>query len=296
MNTILYLTHPLNAILILFLVVGLGMWVTRHFKLGWRLFWIGSATFVLSQIGHIPFNIYVLNPFLNKIALPALQVTWRTPLVALSAGLSAGIFEEFARYAVYRWWAKDARSVPRGILFGAGHGGIEAIIIAVLVLLTFIQMLALQGRDLSAFVPPQQLAAVEQAFNAYWSATWYDSLLGALERAFALPVQVALSVLVLQAFVRGQARWLVAAIGWHALVDGLAYYGLQIWGPYAAEGIVGFLAVLSIATVWILYKQEPETPPERAEEVHREPARFADLNLPEITEDMIDRTRYVDHP
>jgi uncharacterized membrane protein YhfC len=181
-------------------------------------------------------------------------------------------------------------------LFGAGHGGIEAIIVAILVLLTFIQMLALQGGDLSTFVPPQQITTVERAIHAYWSATWYDSLLGAIERALALPIQVALSVLVLQAFIRGQVRWLVVAIGWHTLVDGLAYYTLQTRGPYTAEGIVGLLAVLSIAVVWVLYKQEPEPSRGHDEEVQREPARLVDLKSPDITQDMIDRTRYFDRP
>lgn len=55
----LYLTHALNALLMIALPVALGIFLTRRFHLGWRLFFIGAATFILSQVGHIPFNLLV---------------------------------------------------------------------------------------------------------------------------------------------------------------------------------------------------------------------------------------------
>ena len=59
MNTILIFTYPLAILLVLVLIIGLGVYLTRKFKLGWRLFWIGGALFILSQVLHIPFNIAI---------------------------------------------------------------------------------------------------------------------------------------------------------------------------------------------------------------------------------------------
>ena len=39
----------------------------RKYDTGWRLFWIGAATFILSQIGHIPFNAGLTQLFKNGI-------------------------------------------------------------------------------------------------------------------------------------------------------------------------------------------------------------------------------------
>jgi uncharacterized membrane protein YhfC len=56
-------------------------------------------------------------------------------------------------------------------------------------------------------------------------------LLSAWERLWVLPVQIALSVLVLQVFRRGALRWLWLAMLAHTLVNLLAVGALQLLGP-----------------------------------------------------------------
>lgn len=253
---LLYLTHPLSPLFILALAIGLGIFLTRKFGLGWRLYWIGAATFILSQVGHIPFNAGVIILFQRGI-LPIPPINWQLPFNSVWLGLSAGLFEEITRFIVLRWWAKDARSWGKGLLFGAGHGGMEAIIVGVLLLVSYVFMVAYRGADLSKIVPPEQLALAQQQIEAYWSMRWYDSLISALERLFALPIQVALAVLVLQTFTRRQTRWLFLAIGWHALVDAVAVFAVQTWSVYITEGLVGLLAVSSVAILLVLRRPEP---------------------------------------
>jgi uncharacterized membrane protein YhfC len=146
---VLLLTYPLNALLMIAMPIALAVYLTHKFKLGWRLWWIGGFTFILSQVAHIPFNMLVLNPQLRALGKSALVEPLPLVLTALALGLSAGLFEEFARYGMYRWWAKEARSWGRGLLAGAGHGGVEAIILGVLVLYGFMQLLALRNVDLA---------------------------------------------------------------------------------------------------------------------------------------------------
>ncbi len=119
---ILFFTHLLNGLLMIAMPVGLAFYLTRKFKLDWRLWWIGAAVFVLSQVGHIPFNALV-GPLFNQSAIVAMPVASQRLISAVFLGLSAGLFEELFRYGMFRWWAKDARSWRKGVLTGAGHGG-----------------------------------------------------------------------------------------------------------------------------------------------------------------------------
>ncbi len=207
---LLFLAHLLNGLLMVGMPIGLGIYLTRRFHIGWRLWWIGAATFVISQIGHIPFNSWLTSLFQSG-ALPQPPAAWIPYFNPVVLGLSAGLFEELSRTAVYAWWAKDGRSWRRGVLMGAGHGGIEAIILGALVLYTFLQMAALRTVDLTTIFPPTQVAAAQSQVSAYWSASVPASLLGAVERLFTIPTQICFSIIVLQAFTRRQPAWVVVS-------------------------------------------------------------------------------------
>jgi len=53
---ILFGTHFLNGLLMVAMPVGLAIFLMHRWKLGGRIWWIGTASFILSKIGHIPFN------------------------------------------------------------------------------------------------------------------------------------------------------------------------------------------------------------------------------------------------
>jgi uncharacterized membrane protein YhfC len=284
---ILFIAHLLNGLLMVAVPILLGIYLTRRFKLGWRLWWIGAAVFVLSQLGHIPFNA-ILGIYLNPRLL-TLPQNLQQVLGAGILGLSAGLWEEGARYAMYCWWAKDARSWRKGLLTGAGHGGAEAIILGGLVLYGFIQMAAVRSTDLSTLVPANQLDLARQQVTAYWSLTWYDSLLGALERLFTIPTQIAFAVIVLQAFTRKQGWWVWLAVGYHAVVDATAVLLVGKVGPYWTEAIIGGFAILSLVIIFVLRQPEPVPDPEPAPLI---PALSFTPQPVEETEENIEKTRY----
>ncbi len=292
-SSVLFFTYPLSAFLIILMAIGLGVYFTRRFNLGWRLYLIGAAGFILSQVGHIPFNNWV-GVLFQRGNLPVPPAAWRLEFNFIFLGLSAGIFEEVTRYAVYRWWARDARSWSKGLLLGAGHGGVEALFVAGIILLTYLNMVTLRGQDLAAFASGDQLEALRQQFSFYWSAPWHMSLLGALERALAIPVHVALSILVLQVFIRGQSRWLWLAILWHAMLNAVALYVLNFGGAYASEGSIALFTLASIGMIFALRGPEervaepavskPETPAERTQKIA----------AIETTTENLDRSRFSD--
>jgi uncharacterized membrane protein YhfC len=267
----------------------LAFWLTRRFRLSWRLFWIGAATFVLSQLGHIPFNAGVTVLFQRGI-LPTPPDSGRLVFNAVFLGLSAGLWEELARYAVYRWWAKDARSWSKALLLGGGHGGIEAILLGLYVLFIFIQMLALRGANLEQ-LGQSQAAQVQQQVAIYWSYSGWSLLAGALERAFTIPAHIAFSVIVLQAFTRGRFRWVWLAVGLHALMDALSVYLAGITNnPALVEVVIAGFALLSLAIIFLL--RQPEPPVVELVEANPTPAADFHLPAPDETTENLDNTRY----
>lgn len=294
MNTILTFTYPFGILLVLVAVFGLGVFLRRKFNLGWRLFWIGGALFIISQILHIPFNIFLQGLF-DRGFLPMPPDEYQLIFSAILVGLSAGFFEEITRYVGLRWWAKDARSWSKGLLFGAGWGGMEAIIFfVVIMLLNYIVLLALRPVDLSTILPPEQVLPLQQGLDLFWGVSWYDSLLGALERLLVLPIQIALTIMVLQVFLRGQSRWLWLAIAWHALLDAVCVMSVRQWGAYATEGILAIFTLLSIGIIFLLRNEdldEEEDDLMPTGDWEPEPVTLPPI---EENEDTIEGTRYSD--
>jgi uncharacterized membrane protein YhfC len=285
---ILSVTYFLNGFLMIAMPIGLTVYLTRKFKQGWRLFWIGAATMIFSQVLHIPFNALV-NPVFNQFGFISLPLALQNIILSVFLGLSAGLFEELSRYAMYRWWAKHARSWDKGLLAGAGHGGIEAILVGLLVLYGYIQMLIVRGMDISKLVTADKVELAKTQIQAYWSAPWYMTMLGALERLFTIPLHLACSVLVIQAFARKKFWWVGLAILYHALADGVAVFVSRIgFSAIAIEGIISIFGIVSIVIIFALRQPEPsldQTP--------------APISIPEFkpkavneTNENLDRTRY----
>ncbi|MCX6071931.1 MAG: YhfC family glutamic-type intramembrane protease [Chloroflexi bacterium] len=254
----------LNALVMICLGLGLGVWLARRRRLPWGLFGIGAATFVLSQIAHIPFNSLVLNRLLSALGWPDAASTGGLIGASVLLGLSAGVFEEGARYLTYRFWAKKARSWEEALMIGAGHGGIEAVLLGLLAAYALLQALALRGVDLTTVVPADQLQTARLQLEAFWATPWYGVLLGAVERLFAICLHLSLSVMVLQCFTRRQWLWLPLAIGWHALLDAVAVAAGVRLGPYWTEALVGLMAMISLAIVFALRQPKVAEPPPTA--------------------------------
>jgi uncharacterized membrane protein YhfC len=248
--------HLLNSVLMVAMPLTLAIILSHRWKPGWRILLIGATTFILSQVGHIPFNA-LMTRLLSKTALASLSVQEALIFNAIFLGLSAGFFEEFFRYGMFRWWLKDAHTWRKGILAGVGHGGVEAIILGGLALFSVFQLIAFRNMDLSTVYTGDTLRLATEQVRAYWSATWYDSMLGAVERLFTIVMQISLAVIVVQSFIRNQKRWLWLAIGYHALIDAVSVYAVSKISPYWVEGIVGVFALISLGIIFILRSPEP---------------------------------------
>lgn len=238
---------------------GIMLWLTKRYGVKWMLFGVGVLTFIASQVVHIPllgqFNkilIYQLPPY--DVSLPAIF------LEAAMLGLLAGLCEETARLGGYWALKQRAKTFGSALALGAGHGGIESIVIGISVLFTFVtSLLALQTHQTVVGTTPQSAAAM-------FAYPWYVPLVSLFERLTAVSLHITLSVMVWQAVTRRAWVWYLAAILYHALVDALAVALPQLGvSTYLLEGILG---VFMLINLWALFR------------VHRREAKAAVVESP----------------
>jgi len=263
----LYLTFAVEILIMLALPVTLVLLLIRRPGVSWGLILAGAVAFVGSQVVHLP-----LNWGLGLLGGGRGVALWPLPLMALVAGLSAGICEEGARYLVLRFWRREARSWVQGVAFGTGHGGVEALFTAGLVLVTFVNMIVLRQMGLESLgLTGEMLELAHAQVEGYWSIAWYLPLLGGLERVFAMAIQIALSLLVVRALSQNKLAWLLAAVSAHALVDGaVVYLGGVGWSPLALEGVVLLFALGALALILVLRPGDGLYAAEQVSDVSRE--------------------------
>ncbi|HLF37722.1 MAG TPA: YhfC family glutamic-type intramembrane protease [Anaerolineales bacterium] len=272
----------MNGLLMLAMPLGLGVVLSRRTGRRWGLYGAGALTFIGSQVLHLPFNGLVLNPQLAALGFGERGLSGTLVLSAVLLGLSSGVFEEGARFLVLRFWQRSARSWRDSLMFGAGHGGTEAILVGALALVAFFQALAYRNTDLSQILPADQVATAASQVEAYWTAPWPFALLGAAERAFSLAAHLSLSAMVMRAFTHRNAGWLVAAIGWHALINTLAVIALFTVSPVATEGLIGLTAGVSVGILFALREPPVVVSAEPGEQLARVTAAKASLPLARV--------------
>jgi uncharacterized membrane protein YhfC len=262
-------TSSISILGMIVLPILFGFWLTRKFKLSWKLFVAGAVTFIASQVLHIPF-LFGLTALFNNGTLPVPPPAWTTLFNAILLGLLAGIFEETSRYVLFKVFLKKAHTWNEGLLVGAGHGGVEAILLGVAGVFTLINMVALRNADLSAMgIPAEQLALAQQQVNAFWASPAYTGFIGLLERIFAVCLHLSLSIMVLYSVAYKKPLWFWLALLWHAFVDASAVYLMPVIGALGVEGVVAVMAIISLGILFGLrFKFVPLDQPQVQAEAH----------------------------
>lgn len=189
--------------------------------------------------------------------------------VYLIAAFTSGLFEEGGRWIAYRFFVStDRRRWGNGVMLGSGHGGVESILVG---LFTLAMAVICFGLPLESF-PIGQRGAILQAKQSYAGISSWMPLLNGWERLCAQAIQIGLSVMVLQSFLRGKRYWFYA-LGAHTLVDfstvmmgKLARKSLgPSLGMVSTELLVTFYALIAI---WLIFKWR-EMPPKQEQPVGR---------------------------
>lgn len=216
---------------------------------GARIVWflLGAATFFVSQcILRLPWQIPLAMWVGKRLAgHPGWTISW----MAASA-LTAALFEECGRYLTMRWLCKAERSWRVGVMMGAGHGGVESMLLIAPSLLVGGALYVMAGTGHLPTLPPEATATLLEGFA---KLTWWDASAGALERVPAIASHVAMSALVAEGFVRGRpARWLGFAISAHFVLDCVLAGGAILLAKKTGSPLVGELALLPALVLSIL--------------------------------------------
>jgi uncharacterized membrane protein YhfC len=248
MDTLVVATFAAVILLEIAIPLGLGYWIARRFGVSWKIFGLGAGFFIAVQLIHTPLVLLTQGPLYLYLQGIVADQTLIIAILAVYLGLLAGLFEEVGRYLVFRSWfpAKGiALTRENGLMFGAGWGGIESMIIALLVVSSLVTYIALStSPDPLAGLPADPV--VTEQVNALLGLTPLDILPGLFERMMTITLHITWSVMVLAAVVYRQNGLLALAILWHAAVDFLAVYLAQTQSILAVELSLAVSAVLGL--------------------------------------------------
>ena len=254
---------------------------------GFRPIGIGMAGFVLSQVGHVPFNQFVLLPALEGWGIGVSQAGWQLLVLGVALGLSAGIFEETTRYVVFRYWLTKNPNTMLPVKYGVGHGGIEAILVGILTLYGLIQVLVLGGESAVSSFPPDQAELIQSQVTAYWNVPWQQSLLGAWERVSALAFHIGASLMVYKSVRKKHPAWLLIAVIGHTMFNAIAVIFSQQLDFVLLESILFVFALGWLYWSWsVRVIEQEQSHPDQP--LPRKPR----LTTQQITPKQIEESRY----
>jgi uncharacterized membrane protein YhfC len=288
----LLLMHVLNPTLMVVIPLALGVWAVRRWKLDWGVFGLGALTFILSQVIHIPFNQFVLAPLMERLGWFNAE-GWPWVMAALLLGLSAGLFEELARYLVLRRISNRVQIWSEGVLYGLGHGGVEAIIIGSFAFYGLFQALALRGGALEGLVSVNQLDTVRIQLESYWGMAWYEPLWATLERLSALAFHTMAALLVLLAIRERRKLWLVAAVLVHTLFNAVALVSVKALGIAVTEVILAGIALVFLWTVFRLRSRLAAIVAAQTPQTQAAPRSQPKPNVEAIEAERLDESRFL---
>ena len=224
----------ISAIVCLFVPAIAAVIIIKKRNARWKAFLIGIAVFAVTQL---LIRIPLLNLLQNTAWFQIFTMT-QTELYFILLAFSAGLFEEAGRYFGIRLFLKsDLLTWENGIVFGLGHGGIEAFWLAGIPYTSLI----------AETVAGKNTALLLTTPSAYF-------LLGGLERILAVLLHIGFSMLVFYAVKQRKTLYLLYAVAAHTLVDAAAVFmaqsGLSAW---VLEGI---LAVFAALAVWLTIKMK----------------------------------------
>lgn len=180
-------------------------------------FFIGAATFILFSM--------ILERILHAVVLgtTGTLLTGKIWLYAIYGGLAAGLFEETGRFLAMKFCMKNTLNRENAILYGIGHGGIEAILLVGLTYVNnLIYSLLINSGSLtsllSAYDADTQQTVLQQ-LTVLGTTPSYLFYIAGMERINAMLLHVVLSYLVYLAVRNRKTGLYVLSIFLHAILD-----------------------------------------------------------------------------
>ncbi|MBP3262776.1 YhfC family intramembrane metalloprotease [Pseudobutyrivibrio sp.] len=240
--------------------VGLpmGLMIYAFLKLKADMLWfgIGAATFIFFAL--------VLEQCLHVVMVKQFgeTLTGNLWLKAIYGGLAAGVFEEVGRFTSMNLFKKKELTKHNALMYGIGHGGIEAIIIVGLSsisnLITSIMINTGTFEPILASLDASTKEQTMQQVSLLWTTDSLDFYLAGVERVVAVTLHICLSYIVYKAVTNKKVQLLLLAIVLHA---GLDFVTVLLAG-YVSSLVLELVLIVLVTIIAILvhraYSKERE--------------------------------------
>ncbi|MDR1836339.1 MAG: YhfC family intramembrane metalloprotease [Treponema sp.] len=191
---------------------------------------------------------------------------WEKPLLYIIYGtFMAGIFEETARFFSFTILKRKYNGVITGLSYGIGHGGIEAVLLAgVSMISSIVLCIFFNAGNIEIITGSLQGEASEQInmqINALLTSAPYMFLLSGMERLFAISIQISLSVIVFYSvYCKGKIWLFPSAILLHAIIDipAAAFQVNILKSIFVVETLAALAAVIVTILAAVLHRKLKE--------------------------------------
>lgn len=201
--------------------------------------------FVFTQVLEKVMHVVVLTYFTNYAEHPF--------LFGLYGGFAAGLFEELGRFIMFTWLLKKYRDFKSGVSFGIGWGGIEAILLTLMMIVpnivfAFLINAGTLESSLKGQLPIEMIQSLKDGVLSH-EVSYY--LLVCVERFFAVFMQIFFSVLVLLGVAKKKFSYVWLAVLIHAMIDfPLTFYQIgyikELWIVELYVVIIGCISFIMI--------------------------------------------------
>ena len=209
--------------------VPIALFIAGKVKLKARIssFFIGAGTYLLFAM--------LLEQLLHVLVIQfcGLNAQSRPWLYYVYAALAAAVFEETGRLIAMKFWMKKWLDFPNALMYGIGHGGVEAILLGGLSgISNLVSMLMINSgamQNTLAALPAESANQTVSQLSALWTTPAPLFFVSGIERISAIILHIGLSLLIYQAVKAGKCRTAaftaVLAYGIHFIVDFFAVAG-----------------------------------------------------------------------
>lgn len=235
------------ATLVICLGLPIVLCIVWKVKSGAKLssFFIGCGTFVVFAL--------ILEQILHTVVrtLAGGLLTDHLWLYAVYGGTAAGLFEETGRLLAMRFCMRKSLNRENAIMYGIGHGGVEAILITgVAYVSNLVIAFMINTGGLGVMMEAVDAQTGELLFaqlSQLWELPAGQFLLAGVERIAAILLHISLSWLVYRAVEGRRPGFYILAVLIHFLVDAGTVLLIHALPVAAVEGI---LLALTLAMVF----------------------------------------------
>ena len=243
---------------------ALAMYLYKKYRCSFKPLLVGALTWIVFA--------RILEGIVHQIVLGSsfgAPVQNNLLYYALYGGAMAAIFEEFGRLIVMKTALRNEFDNDKNaLMYGAGHGGIEMIILLGLPMITNLMYSSQINKhqlepimEAIKLVPEEQGIAVLQTLTSLTDTASGLFLLGIVERIPALALHLAMSALVWKAVKTQKNGYFILSLAVHFAADFVtAIVAGTLTNVVAIEAvIIGVCLILTVAVFLLLkYKDKEE--------------------------------------